>query len=97
MGQQAEKDRKSNRTKQKNKKGDNKVELNDNPEIQERGEDIRHPWTPFRVSNYDSESEAQLKQRIITVILFWKLLSASYKFSFIHSFCLECRSEAQKY
>ena len=39
MGQQAEKkDRKSNRTRQKDKGGDSKVESNDSPEIPDRGE-----------------------------------------------------------
>ena len=37
MDQQAEKDRKSNRTRQKNKRGDSKVESNDSPEIQDTG------------------------------------------------------------
>ena len=46
MDQQAakkKKDRKSNRTRQKNKRGDSKVESNDSPEIPDRGEtsDIR--------------------------------------------------------
>ena len=40
MDQQAEKteDRKSNRTRQMNKRGDSKVESNDSPEIPDRGE-----------------------------------------------------------
>ena len=40
MGQQAEKrqDRKSNRTRQKNKRGDSKMESNDSHEISDRGE-----------------------------------------------------------
>ena len=41
MDQQAEKkkkDRQSNRTRQKNKRGDSKVESNDSPEIPDRGE-----------------------------------------------------------
>ena len=39
MGQQAEKreDKKGNRTRQKNKTGDSKVESNDSPEIPDRG------------------------------------------------------------
>ena len=37
MDQQAEKDRKGNRTSQKNKRGDSKVESNDRPEIPDRG------------------------------------------------------------
>ena len=36
--QQARKDSKSNRTRQKNKRGDSKVESNDSPEIPDRGE-----------------------------------------------------------
>ena len=46
-GQQEEKrsDRKGNRTRQKNKTGDSKVESNDSPEIPAR--DIRHPRPPF--------------------------------------------------
>ena len=39
MGQQAENDKtKDNRTRQKNKRGDSKVESNDSPEIPDRGE-----------------------------------------------------------
>ena len=40
MDQQTEKryDRKSNRSRQKNKRGDSKVESNDSPEIPDRGE-----------------------------------------------------------
>ena len=41
-------DRKSNRTRQKNKKGNSKVESNDSPGISDRGGDIRHPRPPFR-------------------------------------------------
>ena len=49
MGQQAEKreDKKGNRTRQKNKRGDSKVESNDSPEIPDRGGDIRHHRPPF--------------------------------------------------
>ena len=48
MDQQAEKrkDRKSTRTRQKNKRGDSKVESNDSPEIPDRGEDITSPASP---------------------------------------------------
>ena len=46
MDQQAEKDRKSNRTRQKNKKGDSKVESNDSPEIPDRGETSDIPCFP---------------------------------------------------
>ena len=38
MGLQEEKKTDSNRTRQKNKRGDNKVESNDSPEILDRGE-----------------------------------------------------------
>ena len=51
MGQQAEqyrKDRKSNRVRQKNKRGDSKVESNDSPEIPDRGGDIQHSRPLFR-------------------------------------------------
>ena len=52
MGQQAgkkkeKKDRKSNRTRQKNKRADSKVESSDSPGIPDRGGDIRHPRPPF--------------------------------------------------
>ena len=50
MGQQAEKrqDRKSNRTRQRNKRGDSKLELNDSPEIPDRGEISDIPGLPSR-------------------------------------------------
>ena len=38
MDQQAKKDRESNRTRQKNERGDSKVESNDSPDIPDRGE-----------------------------------------------------------
>ena len=41
-------DRKSNRTRQKHKRGDSKVESNNSPETPDRGENIRHPPPPFR-------------------------------------------------
>ena len=41
-------DRKGNRTRQKNKRGDSKVESNDSPEIP----DIRHPRPPFGGHQY---------------------------------------------
>ena len=46
MDQQAEKrsDRKSNRIRQKNKRGNSKVESNDSPQVPHRGGNIRHPW-----------------------------------------------------
>ena len=50
IGQEAQNrsDRKSNRAGQRNKRGDSKVESNDNPQIPDRGGDTRHPWPPFR-------------------------------------------------
>ena len=36
--------RKNNRSRQKKKRKDSKVESNDSPEIPDRGGDIRHPW-----------------------------------------------------
>ena len=39
--------KKSNRTRQKKKRGDSKVESNDSPEIPGRVGDIRHPRPPF--------------------------------------------------
>ena len=47
--QQAEKDRKGNRTRQKNKRGDSKVESNDSPEIPDRGETSDSPGLPSGV------------------------------------------------
>ena len=58
MSQQAEKryDRKSNRTQQKNKKGDSKVETNESPEIPDRGEASDIPGLPsastHKTTNY---------------------------------------------
>ena len=48
MDQQAEKrkDRKGNRTRLKNKRGDSKVESNDSPEIPDRGETSDIPGLP---------------------------------------------------
>ena len=37
MGQQAKRERESNRTRQKNKRGGSKIESNDSPEMQDRG------------------------------------------------------------
>ena len=54
MDQQAKKDRESNRTRQKNKRGDSKVESNDSPMIPDRGGDIRHPRPPFGVKFTES-------------------------------------------
>ena len=42
-------DRKSNRTRQKNKRGDSKVESNDSPEIPDRGETSDIPSLPSGV------------------------------------------------
>ena len=42
-------DRKSNRTRQKNKRGDSKVESNDSPEIPDRGETSDIPGLPSGV------------------------------------------------
>ena len=51
MGQLAEKkkkkDRKSNRTKQKNKRGESKVESNDSPEVPDKGETSDIPSLPL--------------------------------------------------
>ena len=48
MDQQAEKrkDKKGNRTRQKNKRGESKVESNDSPEIPDRGETSDIPGLP---------------------------------------------------
>ena len=43
------KDRKSNRTRQKNKRGDSKVESNNSPEIPDRGETSDIPGLPWGV------------------------------------------------
>ena len=47
MSQQAEKDKTESITGLGRKTRDRKVESNDSPEIQDRGEDIRHPRPPF--------------------------------------------------
>ena len=44
-------DGKGSRTRQKNKRGNSKVESNDSPEIPGRGGDIRHPRPSFRGSD----------------------------------------------
>ena len=49
MNQQAEKDRKGNRTRQKNKRGDRKMESSDSPEIPDRGETSDIPSIPSGV------------------------------------------------
>ena len=50
-------DRKSNRTRQKNKRRDSKVESNDSPEIPDMGETlgIRPPWPPNKHSKVDND------------------------------------------
>ena len=55
MDQQAEKrqDRKSNRTRQKNKRGDSKVEPNDIPEIQDRWETSDMPGLHLGVNFFN--------------------------------------------
>ena len=45
-GKKKKKDRKSNRTGQKNKRRDSKVESNDSPEIPDRGETSDIPGLP---------------------------------------------------
>ena len=62
MDHQAEekKDRKSNRTRQKNTRGDSKVESNDSPEIPDRGGDIRYPQPPFRVGDAEKEARQEM-------------------------------------
>ena len=45
--QKKKSDRKGNRTRQKNERGDSKVESNDSPGIPDRGGHIRHPRPPF--------------------------------------------------
>ena len=49
MDQQAEKYRKSDRTRQKNKTGDSKVESNHSPEIPDRGKTSDIPGLPSGV------------------------------------------------
>ena len=44
--QEKKHDRKSNRTRQKNKKGDSKMESNDSPEIRDREETLDIPGLP---------------------------------------------------
>ena len=46
MDQQAKKDRESNRTRQKNKRGDSKAESNDSPAIPDREETSDMPSLP---------------------------------------------------
>ena len=46
-----DRDRKGNRTRQKDKRGDSKVESNDSPEIQDRGETSDIPSLPSGLKN----------------------------------------------
>ena len=68
MDQQAEKryNRKSNRTRQKNKRADSKVESNDSPEIPDRGETSDIPGLPWGGGGRERETE---RERIVTVAL----------------------------
>ena len=50
-GPAGRKNRKDNRTRQKNKTGDSKVESNDSPEIPDRGEKSDIPSLPSGVEN----------------------------------------------
>ena len=60
-----QKDRKCNRTRQKNKRGDRKVESNDSPEIPDRGETSDIPGLPsggmswIKVLQYTSLERSQ--------------------------------------
>ena len=68
IGQQAEKteDRKNNKNRQKNKRGDSKVELIDSPEIPDRGETSDIPGPPSGASERE-------KQRL-RLDSFWRIL-----------------------
>ena len=63
MDQQAEKDIKSNRTRQKNKRGDSKVESNDSPEIPDRGETSDIPGLPSRDRKMDGRNTEDTDNR----------------------------------
>ena len=65
-------DRKGNRTMQKNKTGDTKVESNDSPEIPDRGGDIRHPQHLF------GEIEAS-DRSVTTGVTYWHYGASSHK------------------
>ena len=68
MDQQAEKDRKSNRTRQKNKRGEaSKVEWNDSPEIPDRAETSDLPSLPL---GSPRQYEAQLASVLGRTIFF---------------------------
>ena len=53
-GQKKRHDRKSNGSRQKNKRGDSKKESNDSPEIPDRGETLDIPGLPSGDSDSDS-------------------------------------------
>ena len=53
-GRRGKKDRKGNRTRHKNKRGDSKVESNDSPEIPDRGETSYIPGLPTGWGKEDS-------------------------------------------
>ena len=61
MDQQAEKkkDRKNNRIRQKNKRGDSKVESNDSPEIPDRGQTSDIPGLPSGDSNKQQQNPSR--------------------------------------
>ena len=63
MGLKAEEseDKKSNRSRQKNKRGDSKVESNDSPEIQDRGETSDIPGLS---SGVDKEIGQPVRRRV---------------------------------
>ena len=47
LAERKKKDEKSNKTRQKNKRGNSKVESNDSPEIPDRGETLDNPGLPL--------------------------------------------------
>ena len=55
--------RKSNRTRLKNKKGDSKVKSNDRVEISDRGGDTRHPWPPLGVGGVGWGEDHEWKKK----------------------------------
>ena len=63
MDQQAKKDRESNRTRQKNKRGDSKAESNDSPEIPDRGETSDIPGLPSEGKSLEKRASRQKKIR----------------------------------
>ena len=68
MDQQAEKreDRESNKTGQKNKRGDRKVESNDSPEIPDRGETSDIPGLPSGDTNQGMVESEQFRVSLST-------------------------------